>query len=78
MERPILNRVTDYVDLNTIEEQAGFRPSKSCIGQILNLTQHLEDEYERNKITGIAFLDLTVACDTVNHNKLLEKLYTRL
>jgi hypothetical protein len=45
------------------------------VGQILNLVQHIEDGFEKGKVTGVAFVDLTAAYDTVNHNRLLYKLY---
>lgn len=50
-----------------IPEQAGFRPGKACTGQVLNICQHIEDGFKNKKITG--------AYDTVNHNKLLQKVY---
>lgn len=40
-----------------IKEQAGFRPGKSCTGQIFNLTQFIETGYEEKKITVIIFID---------------------
>ena len=55
------------IDHQLIPEQAGFRPGQSCTGQILNLTQHIEDCFERGCITGVVFVDLTTAYDTVNH-----------
>ena len=36
------------VDEKLTKDQAGFRPGRSCAGQLLNLTQHIEDGYERN------------------------------
>ncbi|KAK9702123.1 hypothetical protein QE152_g30136, partial [Popillia japonica] len=39
------------------------------------IVQHLEDGFERRKITGVSFIDLTAAYDTVNHRRLLRKLY---
>ncbi|KAL1460605.1 hypothetical protein WDU94_012577 [Cyamophila willieti] len=75
LERMTLNRITSYVDEKLIPQQAGFRPGKSCCAQILNLTQHIEDGYERNEITGVAFLDLSAAYDTVNHCKLTSKIF---
>ena len=42
-------------------------PGKSCNSQLLNLTQHIEDGYQRGMITGAAFIDLSAAYDTVNH-----------
>lgn len=50
-------------------------PGKSCCSQVLNLTQHIEDGYDRGMITGVAFIDLSAAYDTVNHRKLLSKVY---
>ena len=52
-----------------------FLPGKSCTGQVLNLTQHFEDGFEKNEPTGVVFVDLTAAYDTVNHRRLLSKLY---
>ena len=57
-------------------EQAGFRLGKSCTAQVLNLTQHIEDGFETVTITGIVLVDLSAAYDTVNHRRLLEKVYT--
>jgi len=54
---------------------AGFRPGKSCTGQILNLTQTIESGYEAKKITGVVFIYLTAAYDTINHRIMAYKLY---
>lgn len=48
LERLILNRINDIVDKSLINEQDGYRGGKSCTGQILNLTQSIENGYERN------------------------------
>ena len=42
---------------------------------MLNLTQHIEDGFETGKITGIVLVDHSAAYDTVNHRRLLEKVY---
>ena len=42
---------------------------------MLNLTQHIEDGFETGKITGIVLVDLSATYDTVNHRRLLEKVY---
>ena len=57
-ERLILNRLGPTVEKHLIAEQAGFRPEKSCTGQVLNLTEFIEDGYERNQPTGVVFVDL--------------------
>ena len=74
-ERVILNRLSPIIEHILIPEQAGFRPGKSCTAQVLNLTQHIEDGFETGKITGIVLVDLSAAYDTVNHRRLLEKVY---
>ena len=68
-ERMILNRLTPQLEQHLIKEQAGFLPGKSCTSQLLNLTQHI------GMITGAAIVDLSAACDTVNHRILILKFY---
>ena len=46
-----------------------------CTAQVLNLTQHIEDGFETGTITGIVLVDLSAAYDTVNHRRLLDKVY---
>ena len=72
MERLLLNRLSPFVEEHLIEHQAGFRPGNSTTAQILNLTQHIEDRFQK-KITEAIFVDLTTAYDTVNHRRLLTK-----
>ena len=74
LERLLLNRIAPIIETHLIEEQAGFRPGKSTIGQLLNLTQHIEDGYQKKKIAGAVFVDLSAAHDTVNHRLLLQKI----
>ena len=72
--RILLNRIAEHVDAKLIPGQAGFRPEKSCTSQLLNMTEHIEDGYEKRRITGAAvFVDLSAAYDTVNHRRLLSK-----
>ena len=75
-ERLILNRMLPVLEDNLIPEQAGFRPGKSCTGQLLNLAQFIEDGFQRKLKTGVVFVDLTAAFDTVNHRALLGKIYS--
>ena len=74
-ESLILHRIAPSVDRHLINEQAGIRPGKSCCNQLFNLTQHLEDGYQRGMITGAAFVDLPAAYDTVNIRLFIQKLY---
>ena len=73
-ERLLLNRIGPVIDELLIPEQAGFRPGKSTTSQVLNLTQYIEDGFEEGKVTGVVFVDLSAAYDTVNHRCLLHKI----
>lgn len=75
IERMILNRIKPEIDKKLINEQAGFRPRKLCTGQVLNLVHHIEEGYEAKYTTGVAYIDLTAAYDTVNQKLFLKKLY---
>ena len=74
-ERMILNRLNPLIEIMIIDQQAGFRPGKSTTGQLLNLTQHIEDGYERGVVTGTVFVDLSAAYNTISHKLLLNKIY---
>ena len=69
------NIITPTIEEHLIKEQAGFRPGKSCTSNLLNGTQHIDDGYQEGKITGTAFVDLSVAYDTVNYRFQKQKLY---
>ncbi|KAL7872193.1 hypothetical protein SRHO_G00071760 [Serrasalmus rhombeus] len=63
------------IDVQLTDDQAGCRPRKSCTGQLLNLTQYIEDGYQKKMITAVAFVVLTAAYDTVQPRLLIKKLY---
>ena len=51
-ERLILARIEKNVDKHLIPQQGEF--SKSCTGQVLALTEHIEEGFEEKPITGAA------------------------
>lgn len=61
--------------MKLLPQQTGFRPRKSCTGQILNLTPIIEKGFEARKITDTVFIDLTNAYDTINPRIITYKLY---
>ena len=73
-ERLILNRLAPVAEAAIIPQQAGFRPGKSTTSQLLKLTQHIEDGFQKGLVTGAVFVDLSAAYDTVNHRLLLKKI----
>ncbi len=68
-----MTRISPTVDEQLSHDQAGFRHGGSYCGQILNITQFIEDGFEYKLKTGAVFVDLTAAYDTVNHRALLLK-----
>ena len=55
------------VDDQLIPNQAGFCSGPSGCGQVVNLTQYIEDGYKSKMITGVIFVDFSAVCDTVIH-----------
>ena len=77
-ERLILERITPLVEDFLPQEQAGFRPGRSTMDQVLLLTQDIERGFEDRQKTGIVLVDLTAAYDTVWHRGLALKLHKHL
>lgn len=73
-ERLLYDRIVSEIEKVTPPEQAGFRRNRSCDEQVLTLTNYIEDCYQHQLKTGVAFIDLTVAYDTVWKRGLLFKL----
>ena len=73
-EQLILTRMVPIIDPNITEDQAGFRPGRSCTGQLLNLTEHIEDGFQKGLVTGAVFVDLCAACDTVLETSLDDRI----
>ncbi len=79
LERLILNRLLFFVDQRGMLSpyQAGFRPGRSALDQVLRLTQMISDGFNESKPpsrTVLALLDFSKAFDSVWHPALLHKL----
>ncbi len=76
LERAIHNQLYDYLTENNIISplQSGFRKSYSTLTSLLDVTDIIHQSIEDGKGTGILFLDLKKAFDTVNHGLLVKKL----
>ena len=62
----LLNRLKGALDSRLREEQAGFRPGRSCSEQILTLRNIIEQSMEFNKKVCINFVDFKKAFDSVH------------
>ena len=77
-ERLIYNRIVHKLEALIPSEQAGFMKGRSCTEQVLSLTNHIEQGYQNKFKTGVAFIDLTSAYDTIWKKGLLYKLLKAL
>ena len=68
------SRIDPVVDPQLPREQAGFRRDRSTVDQVSLLIQDTEDSFQHTENTGVVFLDLTAAYDTVWHRGLHLKL----
>ena len=73
-ENFIYARVEPLIDPLLPKEQTGFRRGKSTVGQVVLLTQNIENSFEAKKKAGAIFGNLTAAYDTVSHRGLSCKL----
>ena len=67
LERLIYNRLLPVVDTQLPREQAGFRPRRSTVEQVVKLTEDIETAIETGKKRGAVFVDLSATYDTVWH-----------
>lgn len=77
-EKIFFNRLTEFLCKNNIiyENQYGFMKGKNTTDAIYALTSKIiEDLDKKNHCLGL-FFDLSKAFDTVNHDLLLERLYS--
>ena len=74
MERVILARINDTVELNLPQAQAGFHKDRPTIDQILRLVNDIESAFQKKEKVGVVYIDLTAAYDTVWHRGLYLKL----
>ena len=78
LEKLICKRLVDYVEKMLIlcNSQHGFRKNKSTLSAIYDFLMNALECLDRGDVTAGIFIDLSKAFDTVNHEKLLKKLYS--
>ena len=73
-ERLLLCRINPIIDPLLPNDQAGFRQGRSTVDQVVRLMRSIEQSCHDKVVTGVVFLDLTAAYDTVWHQGLRLKL----
>lgn len=76
LEQLLVARITDFVRENRIlyNHQYGFRRGSSTLTAACELVEEIHEAMDSRKLTGVLFLDLKKAFDTIDHNILLKKL----
>ncbi len=76
IERAVYLQLSTYLEQNKLLSscQFGFRLGKSTTTALINFTDHILSNMDGGKVTGVIFLDLKKAFDTVNHEVLIRKL----
>ena len=72
------NRITKFLNVNEIlvDEQNGFRKSRSCTDHVFALHAITQLRQNENKSTFVTFIDFSKAFDCVNRDMLFNKLLT--
>jgi hypothetical protein len=75
-EKFVHAQLYDYIKEHNIlnSYQSGFRPGHSTCTALLDVTEYVYKNMNDGLLTGVAFLDLKKAFDTVDTNRLLTKL----
>ena len=73
LEKAVHRQLFTFLKENNLlaPEQFGFRPNLSTEVALAHLTENILDNMDNGFITGAAFLDLSKAFDTVDHQILL-------
>ena len=76
IERIINNQTQEFLDKNNIlyKYQSGFRKHHSIDTCLSYLTDQVKIGFEEGLLTGMVFIDLKKAFDTIDHSILLEKM----
>ena len=77
MENLCAPLLTEYLENNSIlcDEQHGFRKNRSTSLAIFNFVKYISEEMNRRKVVGCIYLDFARAFDSINHLRLISKLY---
>ena len=74
LERCVLNQLSNRLQTEIHSAQYGFVSGRSSTAQLLSTLQTIGKNLDKGLQTDVVFMDISKAFDTVNHNRLLQKL----
>ena len=76
LEKHICDHLCDFLDENALlhRYQSGFRKFHSTETALIRLVDQLLFDLDKNKASGLVFIDYKKAFDLIDHGLLLEKL----
>lgn len=74
-EKEVFQQLYHYLKVNSVlsKFQSGFRPLHSTVSALIQMCDDWSDNMDKGKLTGVVFLDIRKAFDSVDHSILLEK-----
>jgi len=76
LENIIYDQMNKHLTDNSLlsNKQSGFRPSRSCITALVDVSENIRRNMDQNKITFLLLLDHTKAFDSIDHPVEINKL----
>ena len=74
-EKEVFQQLYHYLKVNSIlsKFQSGFRPLHWTVSALIQMCDDWSDSIDKGKLTGVVFLDIRKALNSVDHSILLEK-----
>ena len=67
LQRLLLARLEPFIDIQLLDKQTCFRHGRISVHYIVNLTNDIENAFDKGQKVGVISMDLTTAYDTVWH-----------
>ena len=76
LERSVFNQIYKFLNDNSLlsKHQSGFRPKHSTLTTLIHMCDTLYENMDNGQLSGVVFLDIRKAFDSINHTILLQKM----